>query len=230
MDEFLARWLVSPFEGGRPPTEIIRCDRIRIPLVNRGDEHVVDCDCPICEMMASDMLGPSIAHFDAHALEVDDEFAFSTHATREAWEAQQREWAEMNARIEADRKLREEQSGEDSEFSSVWRGGSVSDDGIPGDTLGHLGMAFLVANLVGSLKDCEAEQADVDALNAAFREYRTATLPNKIVSAAEIFKQKLEQLAAKHDNLVSRTSDLQSRIDERLRMPAIDDSDFDVPF
>jgi hypothetical protein len=50
MDAWLADWLVSPFEGGQPPAEIIRCDRLRIPLVDRGGGHTVDCDCPICQM------------------------------------------------------------------------------------------------------------------------------------------------------------------------------------
>lgn len=231
MDEFLALWLASPFEGGPSPAEIIRCDRIRIPLVEDGASHVIDCDCPICEMIASGVFGPSIAHYDGHSLDIDDEFAFSIHATREAWEAQQREWEEMNARIEADRRRREE-LGETAEeqFSSVWRGGGISEEGIPGDTFGHLGMAFLVADLVGSLQSADAEQGDVDALNAAFREYRTASLPNEVISSAESFKQTLEQLAAKHEDLVGRAADLQSRIDERLRTPASDGPNFDVPF
>ena len=77
-------------------TEILvwiqRADAAMRAVIEDGELDTDDhCDCPICEMMASDMLGPSIAHFDAHALEVDDEFAFSTHATRETWEAQQRE-------------------------------------------------------------------------------------------------------------------------------------------
>jgi hypothetical protein len=231
MNQFLTDWLESPFEGGRPPAEVIRCDRIRIPLVNDGGSHVIDCDCPICEMMASGMFGPSIAHFDGHALELDDEFAFSMHSTREAWEAQQREWEEMNARIEADRKRREE-SGETDEdaFPSVWHGGSISDEGIPGDSFGHLGMAFLVAELVSSLKFAEADQADIDQLNAAFRQYRNASLPDEVIASAESFKQTLEQLAAKHAELVNRAADLQSRIDERLRTPTVDGPDFDVPF
>lgn len=231
MKEYLAHWLESPFEDGRPPAEVIRCDRIRIPLVSDGGSHVIDCDCPICEMMASDMFGPSIEHFDGYALDVDGEFAFSIHATREEWEAEHREWEEMNAQVEADRKHREAKSESvGGDFSSVWRGTVVGDGKIPGDTFGHLGMAFLVAELVGTLKAAGAEQGDVDALNAAFREYRTASLSDEVTSSAEGFKQTLEQLAAKHEDLVSRAADLQSRIDEQLRTPAINGPDFDVPY
>ena len=46
--------------------------------------------------------------------------------------------------------------------------------------------------MVSSLKQAKAEQADVDALNAAFRNYRTATLPAELTSAADSFKQTLD--------------------------------------
>jgi len=229
MSQFLKSWLISPFEGGRPPQEIIRCDRLRIPLVSNGDDHIIDCDCPICDMMATGEFGPSISGFDGHTLEVDGEFAFSIHATREAWEAEQREWEEMNARIEADMEKRKEQGEEnDDPFASAWSSGLNPDARIPGDTGGHLGMAFLVADLVSSLKSENAPQADVDRLNAAFREYRTSSSPSEIVSATESFKQTLEELATRHSELVSRSADLQSRIEERLRSTAVDD--LDIPY
>ena len=231
MEEFLADWRMSPFEDGESPEEIIRCERIRIPLVSTGS-HMIDCDCPICEMMASESFGPSICHFDGHSLDVDDDFAFSIHATRDAWKAEQKEYAEMNARIEADRKRREE-LGEDAEdpLGSPWKSTFIGEEGIPGDKFGHLGMAFLVAEIVGWLKTENAEQSDIDALNAGFRDYRTASQPDERATFAGSFKDVLEQLAAKHPDLVSRAADLQSRIDERLRVPAHDDDqDLDVPF
>ena len=231
MNDYLANWLTNPFEDGPTPQEIIRCERSRIPLVAEAGSHVVDCDCPICEMMASEMFGPSIACYDGHALDVDGEFAFSIHATREEWEAEQREWAEMDARIEESQKNRNAENEDvDMDFVSVWRDGAVSEEAIPGDKFGHLRMAFLVAELVDSLKTYGAEQIDVDELNTAFREYRTA-LPNDVASSAEAFQQSLEQLSAKgHRNLVSRTADLQSRIDEQLRSLAGNDHDSDVPY
>ncbi len=231
MEDILADWRMSPFEDGESPEEIIRCERIRIPLVSTGG-HMIDCDCPICQMMASESFGPSICGFDGHSLDVDDDFAFSIHATHEAWDAQQKDYAEMNARIEADRKRREE-LGEDAEdpLGSPWKSTFIGEERIPGDGFGHLGMAFLVAELVGWLKSADADQSDIDVLNGAFRDYRTASRPDEQATFAESFKHVLEQLAAKHPDLVSRSADLQSRIDERLRVPAHeDDQDFDVPF
>ena len=108
MWEFMQQWLVMPLEGGRPPCEIIRCDRARIPLVVTSESHIIDCDGPLCLMMLDDRFGPTFSNFDGHHLELDEEFAFSLCATREEWERQQSEFAEISARIDADMKLREE--------------------------------------------------------------------------------------------------------------------------
>jgi len=230
LEEFLADWQMSPFEGGESPEEVIRCERLRIPLVGNGS-HIVDCDCPICEMMATESFGPSICYFDGYALDVDGDFAFSIHATREAWEAERKESEEMNASIEADRKLREEM-GEDAEdpFSSPWKSTFLGEEKIPGDNSGHLGMAFLVAEIVGWLKTADAEQSEIDSLNAAFRDYRLAEEPAERALSAERFRSVLERLATRHADLTSRAADLQSRIDEYLRTPANNERGFDVPF
>jgi len=230
MEEFLDEWRMNSFEGDESPEEVIRCERLRIPLVSTGS-HMIDCDCPICEMMATGSFGPSICHFDGHELDIDNDFAFSIHATREAWEAEQNEFAEMNASIETSRKRREEM-GDDAEdpFDSPWKSTFISDEEIPGDRFGHLGMAFLVAEIVGCLKTADADQSEIDLLNAAFRDYRTAEEPDNLAISAERFRTVLEHLAAKHADLLGRVADLQSRIDERLRSPAYNDRDFDVPF
>ncbi len=189
---------------------------------------MMDCDCPICQMMASESFGPSIRSFDGHSLDMDDDFAFSIHPTREAWEAQQREFEEMDAQIKADLKLKEER-GEDAEdpFDSPWKSTFIAEESIPGDRFGHFSTAFQVAELVGWLKTAKAEQSEIDMLNAAFRDYRTAALPSQRVISAESFKNVLEQLAAKYGELTGRAADLQSRIDERQRAHANCDDDLD---
>jgi len=97
-------WLSSPFEGGASPSYIIECDRRRVPyaagVAIEGieavvpEQHNTNCECPICEMMADGMFGVMFNSIDGHHLELDNEFAFSMHATREAWEEEQREFAE----------------------------------------------------------------------------------------------------------------------------------------
>ena len=41
-----------------------------------SETHEIDCDCPICNMMADGTFGPAFAGIDSHHLELDDEFAF----------------------------------------------------------------------------------------------------------------------------------------------------------
>lgn len=68
---------------------------------------------------------------------------------------------------------------------------------------------------------------------AAFRDYRMASLPSRRITSAENFKSVLEQLASKYEELIGRAADLQSRIDERQRAPAVGDDDSDdsnMPF
>lgn len=230
MEDFLSRWRLNPFEGEESPDEIIRCERVRIPLISAGSP-MIDCDCPICQMMANESFGPSIRSFDGHSLDVDDDFAFSIHPEREAWEAQQREFEEMDTQIKADLKHREE-LGEDAEdpFESPWKSTYIGEENIPGDKFSHFSTAFRVAELVGWLKTAKADQSEVDKLNAAFRDYRMDALSSPRVTSAESFKNVLEQLAAKYGELTGRAADLQSRIDERQRASAFGDDDSDMPF
>ncbi|MEZ6136416.1 MAG: hypothetical protein R3C53_16090 [Pirellulaceae bacterium] len=103
-------WLCSPFEGGSSPNFIVECDRRRVPrgvgVAIEGidgvetDEHIADCDCPICQVIADGMLGIAFDTIDGYHLELDDEFAFSMQETREAWTAQQLEYAEFNAALD----------------------------------------------------------------------------------------------------------------------------------
>ncbi len=41
-------WLHEPFEGSRPPAEMIETERCRVPGMSNDGGHVIDCDCPIC--------------------------------------------------------------------------------------------------------------------------------------------------------------------------------------
>jgi hypothetical protein len=232
MQDLLKAWLASPFEGGPTAESIIQSDRLRVPLYSTGASHIIDCDCPICEMMASDMFGPSFRSYDGYMLEMDNDFAFSMFDTLEEWEQEQRDYAELSAKIDADIARRKELGINDSdEFQSAWKTTYVADGIIPGDRGGHLSTAFFVAELVSTLKQEGVDQSDVDLLNAAFRTYRTADSPESAQSATDAFKQTLNDLAKRHEFLVSRNADLQSRIDEQLRFPAFKDDDFDdVPF
>lgn len=218
-------WLSSPFEGGSPPSFIIECSRRRVPrgagvpiigMVDRQTEpHVIDCECPICLAMADGMFGVGFVGLDGHHLDLDDEFAFSMHETREEWEEMMREFETMSAAI--DRKIEQDASpSEHDPFASAWSG-IVSDGPIPGDSNGDLKLAFLLAEIVAFLQSQDAHEA-IAKVNESFREFRRCQ-QDDTAAAAERLKSQLESLAERYPDLVSMSSDFQGRLDERLRGP-----------
>ena len=238
LTEFLrgvkAEWLAGPFEGGSAPSFIIECSRRRVlrcagvPIggmaERQSEEHVSDCDCPICEMMADGKFGVAFVGIDGHHLELDDEFAFSLHETREAWEEQQREFAEMSAAIERQRAEREAAGEpERDEFASVWSS-HVSDEPLPGDTGGHLTLAFLLAEIVSVLQSRNAPRDDIRQLNTHFTDFRTCGAA-ELAAAGRRLGDHLEALAERYPDLISRVADFRSRIDERVRSPGIEDDE-----
>jgi hypothetical protein len=234
-------WLREPFEGGPPPDFLIQCDRRRVPVgagvaIDGMDEvpperHANDCDCPICEMIAEGMFGISFSCIDGHHLELDDEFAFSLHETREAWEEQQREYAEFAAGVErqrAERQEEDEDQEKDDAFASAWSGLNT-DEPFPGDGGGHLKMAFMVAEIVSTLESLAASREEIKGLNACFASYRQCEDEQRAQRATE-FKATLQSLADHYPSLIAKSSDLQSRIDEALRTNTWDDNDAGYPF
>jgi hypothetical protein len=233
-----ADWLASPFEGGSPPRFMIECSRRRVPrgvdvpivgiAERETEQHVIDCDCPVCAMMAEGMFGVAFTGLDGHQLELDDEFAFSMHETREAWEQQQREFEEMSAAMERGRAEREATGEtEPDDFASVWSG-PASDEPLPGDPRGHLRLAFLLAEIVSALESLKAPRADIRLLNANFTDFRTCGAAERAESGRRLGDH-LDALAERYPDLIPRVADFRSRIDECVRSPGIED-DIEFPF
>jgi hypothetical protein len=233
-----AAWLASPFEGGSPPSFIIECSRRRVPrgtdvpIVGMSEreteQHANDCDCPICEMMAEGLFGVGFTHLDGHHLELDAEFAFSMHETREAWEEQQREFEEISAAIDRRQAEREAAGeGDPDEFASVWSG-HASDEPIPGDTRGHLRLAFLLAEIVSLLESRDAPRADIRQLNASFAAFRTCAAAER-AETGRCLGDQLDAFAERYPDLIPRVADFRSRIDESIRA-RMDEDDLEFPF
>jgi hypothetical protein len=85
---------------GRTPRSIIENERARIPETMNSMHSNIDDDCPLCQMQA-DMPGPFFWHLDG--CNMDDEFAFSFHATQQEWDDERREWEEHSRRFNAER-------------------------------------------------------------------------------------------------------------------------------
>lgn len=236
LSEFLLQakeeWLSQPFEGGAPPRFVIECSRRRVPRAagvsivgmdeQEPEEHVIDCDCPLCIMMAEGSFGTAFVSLDGHHLELENEFAFSMCETREEWEEQQQEVGEM--RDAFDRNLAGQGAGDDTEsdeFASIWQG-HISDEPLPGDSRDHLRLAFLMAEIVGILKSAGASREDIRQANETFADWRHCD-PDELSDCTRRFGERLEDLARQYPELVSRVADFQSRLVEGMRSSVTDD-------
>jgi hypothetical protein len=235
-------WLTRPFEGGSPPNFIIECDRRRVP---RGagvpiegmdsvesEVHIPDCNCPICAMMADGMFGASFCSIDGHHLESDGEFAFSMHETHEEWEQEQREYDNLSDEFDdpcddLDAVEDEDTERDEDPFASAWTG-IKHDSPIPGDRGGYIKMAFMVSEIGMTLENHGASEEEIQELNAAFADYRRSG--TECAESAAKLRAVLQSLSQRYPRLISKSADLQSRIDENARTLASNQSDPDDPF
>lgn len=81
--------------GGHTPRRISHNERARLPEGVSGQEAMIDCDCPLCQMQ-SEMPGPVFWCLDG--ANMDEDFAFSFHRTYEEWAEEQRRWEEYTSR------------------------------------------------------------------------------------------------------------------------------------
>lgn len=249
------QWMSSPFEGGSPPCFILECSRRRVPRgagveivgmsQRQTEQHIIDCDCPICNMMSDGLMGVGFTSIDGHHLELDNEFAFSMFETLEEWQAEQDEYARFAAKCDREREERERKIAtgeldEQDEFASVWSNGFAGgnsiegDDPIPGDSSGNIKLAFLLAEVVCELQQLQksrqrasgASTELIKRLNKDFANFRTCERPSRSQATQEL-SSTLEDVAKQYPLLVSRVADFQSRLAERERSTVNADDNWD---
>ncbi len=169
-------WLMTPdWEDlhGRTPASVIDRERQRLPEGMTGADAVIDHDCPTCRMMA-EMPGPVFWNLDG--CNMDDEFAFSFHRTREEWDAEQREREEFNRKFDEEWRARQADQP-----AMVWTRSYVNTDAIAqgegegsSSTLMLMGLSMHLAELTQDLKEANAGQPLIDNLNRAFGNLREA--------------------------------------------------------
>ena len=217
-DEYLNQ---PPEDSGSGPNcrELIESERRRMPIASDGSH--LDCDCPICQAEAEGAFGssPAFMFYDGHQLELEDEFAFSTIESRAEWEREQGKWRDYSA--EMDREQAEHEATRE-QPTSVWTSSFVDwesavDDGTS-PLSSKMAIGFLLAELVALLQQRDGGRANIEALNAAFTRFRRADDQVVEHSAAEELRNCLENAAAAFSDLISRSADLQSRLDEVLRL------------
>lgn len=172
-------WLATPDPElhMRTPRSIIDRERARLP--EGGAYEPIDVDCPCCQMLA-DMPGPSFWHLDGSSM--DWEFAFAIHQkTREEWDKEQADWAELDRRHDAEWKERRSLGlpnnspvGKDDADDSVWSRSSVTVDGpeVPlGIRLFRIGTTL--AEVITDLREADGDnQVVIDKLNRDFGNLR----------------------------------------------------------
>ncbi len=234
-------WLQQPFEGGSPPNFIIECSRRRVPRGSQvpivgmdqcqSEQHVPDCNCPICDMMASGMFGVGFTSMDGHHLDLDDEFAFSTDELIEDWDRKQQEYREFNDKFNREQAERERRiaAGERKEdvYASTWSS-PMSDEPLPGDSHGYLKLSFRLAEIIGDLESTSAPQEMIRELNASFRKYRESEAGDRLRTKAAL-RTELDSVAGHYPELTSKVADFQSLVDEMKRaswgVKSMDDCD-----
>lgn len=180
----------------------------------------------ICQMMADDP-GPYFWHLDGSRM--DNDFAFSFHATREEWEAEQREWAEYSRRFNEEWAVKQAAKTE-----SVWQTRYVAEETMAGaPELAILGLGTYLAELTQNLKDAAAEQATIDTLNRIFGNLRDAAgdpgaaLVEPVI---ERFDEALAAIVEQHADLAAKCDDLQRQLRAFGRRLAAEPWDEELPF
>jgi hypothetical protein len=244
------RWLDGPSGEyhGRTPRSIIDRERARLPEAVGAGEMMIDHDCPLCQMMADEMHGPTFWHLDG--CNMDDDFAFAYHhATLAEWEQERREWEEFDRKFEA-RRAEEKRLGVSypgsgyADPDGVWKSSFVADDG-PGVPV-HLRLFSIgsrLAEVTADLKQPPEDRPAIDALSRQWGNLREVLQSASVEQAASLiepvldqFCRTLDEVAAEHEPLRAKCESLGQMIRRLLEPPAPPDSSDhsagydDIPF
>lgn len=242
----LEEWLDTPDPefSGRVPRSIIQRERARLPEGMSGHDAVIDCDCPLCAMQA-DLPGPVFWHLDG--CNMDEDFAFSFHRTREEWEAEQREYEEQSRRFaelhaERQRLGVSYPGGGWADPDYVWKRSFFAPDSPDQPAVFRLfAIGSHLGELIVDLKTPTEERQLIDRLNRDFGNLREISQSSDFASADSLiepvldrFDETLADVARARPDLEPKCADLQSRLQRFLEPPseepASDLFDDEMPF
>ncbi len=200
---------------GAPVAELIESERRLVPIT--GDASHLDCDCPLCRVMADDP-APMFIAFDGKHLDFECEFAFSLCETRKDWDAMQLGFHEHMEQRVAEREdpnalpMQNDELISDEVMNKIWELPFGRNEEPPS----VISLAARFSELVGNMKQQGARRGRVRRLNDAFDNYRTAS-PGLLQSASKRLVDALEKVASDFPELTSRAADLQSQLDADKR-------------
>jgi hypothetical protein len=219
----------DPDFGNRTPRGLIENERRRLPEAGAADDAVIDDDCPLCQMQA-DMPGPGFWHLDG--CEMDDDFAFSFHRTREEFEAEQREHEESYRRWAAE-------DAERDRLGVTYPGGdgmgsdggseSLALDRPPGGHAPFMRLFTIGSRLCGitvALKHPTENRPLIDRLSRDYGNLREVAQGNDgppaealIGPVLDRFGESLDAVAAARPDLEAKCADLREQL-ARFTTPA----------
>jgi hypothetical protein len=230
LESFKKQWMNEPAQVGICPTAIIEHSRRRVPqapgVTIVGMETVGDkakygsCDCPICQMMGTEGGAVGVTMLSGHELELDEEFAFSIISDYDLWqrkmEESKRQLEQMKQYMERKKQETNDRAAGAEAWEPVWKS-SIVEGSIPGDTNGHLALAFRLAEIVGTLQiQGPAYKPLIQQINEKFRDYRSAG-PTARTQQRQLLFETLETVALEIPVLAGQVADFQSLVLESER-------------
>lgn len=202
------RWLNTASHGvleGNAPRTVLENERRRIPLAISGTDAPIDCDCPLCQMMAEN--GPVFLHLDG--CHIEDDFAFSFHRTQREWDLERKEWDQIEREWETESQRGRPQK---KDILPSRSGRAARSDGT---RLLLVAIAACLTELGSELKSSEATAPIVASLNSHFGNLRevardgTTSLVRPVISR---LSDELEDVAGRRMDLGAKCTELQGHL------------------
>jgi hypothetical protein len=222
-------WLETPqeFLQGFSPAEVIERERQRLPLALSGEAAMVDCDCPLCQMMAES--GPVFWRIDDSHM--DDDVAFSLDelpADDGVWHSpvgnnhQPAATAATRSGPAADDDAREE-------LVNHWKRALTETDLFESPPLNMFAVGAQLAELISLIKQAPsvAGAALIDTLNRDFGNLRQAVRGEDSALLEPViacFQRNLEELDTLRPDLAAKSLGLRGKLDRWLRFLAEDET------
>ncbi len=220
-------WLDQPLpdDPSLTPNQIFTISRQRLPI--EANSSMLDHDCPICRAEKDGLFGPTFVMFGGYHPEMDEDFAFSL-LDRSDWESLRDQFDSIDLAMEQRRSALAgipEREGsfpaEDDPLGSVWKSTYSSPERLPANEISPAFARLMLSFPLAEIIDCVRKQPEgrphVEAINAAFDSFRRATTPQLMRQHAVLLRDALEQASQAYPELLGRSADFQSLLDEMLR-------------
>jgi hypothetical protein len=235
-------WFDAPCEDSMSlvtPGKLIALERERIPYAVSGEHAMIDCECPLCQMMAEPDFGPTFCHFDG--CNNDADYPFTFHVTREEWEAEQREYEDFSRYCDERHKLREAGLLQDDDpfaagaTGAIWKSSfSAPENECEGPGLRLFGIGGHLGELVTDLKDPPGGEKFVESLNRYFGNVRAVLQEPEgdalVTPAVDRFCEELDEVAVVREDLQDKCLDLKRQARRFAARVMGESPDDDLPF